>query len=55
MHLSSSLSYSLNLSGFGDPIGSNATTGLALSVTGAYKSLHHSRVEIPTYNNTKEG
>jgi hypothetical protein len=54
MYLSSSLSYSLNLSGFGDPTGSHATAGLALRVAGNYKSLQHGRVEIPTYNKTKE-
>jgi hypothetical protein len=47
-HLSSSGSYSLNLSGLGDPTGSNATADLALRVTGTHKPLYHGRVEIPT-------
>jgi hypothetical protein len=32
----------------GDPAGSNATTGLALGVTGTHKPLHHDKVEIPS-------
>jgi hypothetical protein len=31
----------------GDATGSNATTTLALRVTGTHKPLHHSKVEIP--------
>jgi hypothetical protein len=31
----------------GDPAGSNATTGLALRVTGTHKPLYHIKVEIP--------
>jgi len=54
-HLSSTLSYFLNLSGLGDPTGSHAATGLAPRVTGTYESLHHGRVEIAIYNNTNEG
>jgi hypothetical protein len=46
-HLSSSGSYPLDLSGVGDPTGSNATVGLALSVTGTHKPLYHGKVEIP--------
>jgi hypothetical protein len=47
-YLSSSGSYPLDLSGVGDPAGSNATAGLALRVTGTYKPLHHDKVEIPS-------
>jgi hypothetical protein len=47
-HLSSSGSNPLDLSGLGDTTGSNATTGLALRVTGTHKPLYHGRVEIPT-------
>jgi hypothetical protein len=47
-HLSSSGSYPLELSGLGDPSGSNATAGLALRVTGTYKPHYHGKVEIPT-------
>jgi hypothetical protein len=47
-YLSSSGSYPLDLSGVGDPAGSNATAGLALSVTGTHKPLHHDKVEIPS-------
>jgi len=46
-YLSSSGSYPLDLSGVGDPAGSNATAGLALRVTGTHKPLHHDKVEIP--------
>jgi hypothetical protein len=46
-YLSSSGSYPLELSGVGDPAGSNATAGLALRVTGNHKPLHHDKVEIP--------
>ena len=38
-HLSSSGSYPFDLSGLGDPTGSNATAGLALRVTGTHKPL----------------
>jgi hypothetical protein len=38
--ISSSGSYSLDLSGLGDPTDSNATAGLALRVTGTQKLLH---------------
>jgi hypothetical protein len=41
-------SYPLDLSGLGDPTGSSATTGLALTVTGTHKPLYHAKVEIPT-------
>jgi hypothetical protein len=47
-YLSSSGSYPLDLSGVGDPAGSNATAGLALRVTGTHKPLHHNKVEIPS-------
>jgi hypothetical protein len=47
-HLSSSGSYPLELSGLGDPTGSNATAGLVLRVTGTHKPLYHGQVEIPT-------
>jgi hypothetical protein len=47
-HLSESGSYPLDLSGVGDPAGSNATTSLALRVTGTHKPLHHDKVEIPS-------
>jgi len=43
-YLSSSGSYPLNLSGLGDPAGSNATAGLALRVTGTHKPFHHDKV-----------
>jgi hypothetical protein len=46
-YLSSSGSYLLDLSGVGNPAGSNATGGLALRVTGIHKPLHHDNVEIP--------
>jgi hypothetical protein len=46
-HLSSSGSYPLDLSGLGDPTGSNATAGFALRVTGTHKPLYHGKVEIP--------
>ena len=47
-YLSSSGSYPIDLSGVGDPAGSNATAGLALRVTGTHKPLHHAKVEIPS-------
>jgi hypothetical protein len=47
-YLSSSGSYPLDLSGVGDPAGSNATAGLAVRVTGTHKPLHHDKVEIPS-------
>jgi hypothetical protein len=47
-YLSSSGSYPLDLSGVGDPAGSNATAGLALRVTGTHKPLHHDKVEVPS-------
>jgi hypothetical protein len=47
-YLSSSGSYPLDLSGVGDPPGSNAIASLALSVTGIHKPLHHDKVEIPS-------
>jgi hypothetical protein len=40
-YLSSSGSYTLDLSGLGDLAGSNATAGLALRATGNHKPLHH--------------
>jgi hypothetical protein len=40
-------SHSLDLSGLGDPTGSNATASLALRVTGTHKQPHHGKVEIP--------
>jgi hypothetical protein len=46
-YLSSSGFYPLDLSGVGDPAGSNATAGLALRVAGTHKPLHHGKVEIP--------
>jgi hypothetical protein len=46
-HLSSSGSYLVDLSGLGDPTGSNATAGLALTVTGTHKPLYHGKEEIP--------
>jgi hypothetical protein len=46
-HLFSSGSYPLDLSGLGDPTGSNATAGLALRLTGTHKTLHHGKMEIP--------
>jgi hypothetical protein len=47
-YLSSSGSYPLDLSGVGDPAGSNATTDLALRVTETHKPLHHDKVKIPS-------
>ena len=47
-YLSSSGSYPLDLSGVGNPAGSNATADLALRVTGTHKPLHHDKVEIPS-------
>jgi hypothetical protein len=47
-HLSSSGSYPSDLSGLGDPTGSNAAAGLALRVTGTHKPLYHGKVKIPT-------
>jgi hypothetical protein len=47
-HLSTSGSYPLDLSGLGDPTGSNATAGLSLRVTGTHKPLYQGKVEIPT-------
>jgi hypothetical protein len=38
-------SYLLDLSGVGDPAGSNATADLALRVTGTHKPLHHDKLE----------
>jgi hypothetical protein len=46
-HFSSSDFYPLDLSGLGDPTGSNATTGLDLRVTGPHKPLYHDKVDIP--------
>jgi len=43
-YLSPSGSYPLDLSGLGDPPGSNATAGLPLRVTGTHKPLHHDKV-----------
>jgi hypothetical protein len=43
-HLSWSDSYSVRLSGLGDPTGSNVTIGVALRLTGSYKPLHHCKV-----------
>jgi hypothetical protein len=51
----SSVSYPLDLSGLGDPTGSNATAGLALRVKGTHKPVYHGNVEIHTYSTTKEG
>jgi hypothetical protein len=48
-YLSSSGSYPLDLSGVGDPDGSNATADLALRVTGTHKPLHHDKLEIPSW------
>jgi len=50
-YLSSSVSYPLDLSGLGDPAGSDATAGLALRVTGTHKPLHHDKVEILSEGN----
>jgi hypothetical protein len=49
-HLSSSGSYPFDLSGLGDPTGSNATAGLALRVTGTHKPLYHGQVKIKNPN-----
>jgi hypothetical protein len=46
-HLSFFGFYPLDLSGLGDPTGSNATAGLALRITGTHKLLYHGKVEIP--------
>jgi hypothetical protein len=45
-HLYLSGSYCLDLSSLGDPTCSNATTGLALRVTGTHKPVYHGKVEI---------
>ena len=45
-HLSSSDSYPLHLSDLGDPTGSSATAGLAVSVVRTHESLHQSKLEI---------
>jgi hypothetical protein len=50
--LSSSGSYPLDLSGVGDPAGSNATAELALRVTGTHKPLRRNKVEIPSGGST---
>jgi hypothetical protein len=47
-YISSSGSYPLDLSGVGDPAGSNATADLALRVTGTHKPLLRDKVEIPS-------
>jgi hypothetical protein len=44
-YLSSSGSYPLDLSGMGDPAGSNATADLALRITGTHKPFHRDKVE----------
>jgi len=46
-YFSLSSSYPLDLSGVGDPAGSNATASLPLRVTGTHKPIHHDKVEIP--------
>jgi hypothetical protein len=43
-YLSSSGSYLLDLSGVGDPAGSNVTADLAFRVTGTHKPLHRDKV-----------
>jgi hypothetical protein len=48
IYLSSSGYYLLDLSGLGDPVGSNAIAGLAIRVTGTHKPLHPNKVEIPS-------
>jgi hypothetical protein len=48
-YLSLSGSYPLDLSGVGDPAGSNATTDLALRVTGTHKPLHRNKVDITSH------
>jgi hypothetical protein len=47
-YLSSSGFYPLDLTGVGDPAGSNATADLVLRVTGTQKPLHNDKVEIPS-------
>jgi hypothetical protein len=47
-YLSLSGFYPLDLSGVGEPAGSNATANLALRVTGTHKPLHRNKVEIPS-------
>jgi hypothetical protein len=47
-YLSSPGSYPLDLSGLGDPVGSNATASLALRVIITHKPLHLGKVEIPS-------
>jgi hypothetical protein len=49
-YLSSSGSYPLDLSGVGEPAGSNAIAGLALRFIGTHKLLHHDKVEIPSWS-----
>ena len=45
-HLSSSGFYPLDLSDLGDPTGSSAMAGLAVSVIGTHERLHQGKVEI---------
>jgi hypothetical protein len=47
-YLSSSGSHPLDLTGVGDPAGSNATAVIAVRVTGTHKLLHHDKVGIPS-------
>jgi hypothetical protein len=46
--ISEYLRHTLYLSGLGDPVGSNATAGLALRVIGTHNPLRLKKVEIPT-------
>ena len=46
-HFSSSGSYPVGLFGMGDPGGSNPNARLALTVTGAHKTFHYGKMEIP--------
>ena len=52
-HPSSPGSYTLDLSGLGDPTDSSATAGLALRSNGNHKILHNSQFEIRLEGMTK--
>jgi hypothetical protein len=45
-HLSSSVSYPLELSGLGNATGSKAAAGLAVRFSGTHKPIHYGKVEI---------
>jgi hypothetical protein len=53
-HLSSSGFYPLDMFRLEDPLGSNATAGLALRVVGIHKPFHHSKVELQLEDNNRQ-